>query len=426
MFRIALFGCIFVGIGLGLISCTFFLWTWLIGAPPGGVLWMFMLGYAAVGIVLFRSFTKSELSDQSHRHALHATLFALLCLYVGSFSITKYLTHPHGDWDAWAIWNLHARLLYRGGAQWSEMVSRNLYDSLQDYPLLVPSLVANGWKLAGTESTAVPAFVGILFTFAVIALLVSSVSFLSNDGRGFAAGLVLLGTPDFILQGANQMADVPLGFFILLTVVLLYLSERSEENNFFLVLSGMAAGFAAWTKNEGLLFLVCLFAARLLVGWIYKSRARLGREMRMFCCGLLPILSIVLSFKFLLSPPNYIFASAWDFIGRLKDSSRYIEVSRYFAQGIAAFGAGRISPLIAAGDYLLCFGRRPSNNGRGSQLATLLLLSFMLGGYFMIYIVSPNDLQWHLNTSFNRLLLHLWPTFVFCIACTGIHLGRRS
>lgn len=304
MFRIALFGCIFLGIGLGLLSCTFFLWTWLIGAPPGGVLWMIMLGYAAVGIVLFRSFTKSESSDQSRRYGSYATLFTLLSLYVGSLTITKYLTHPHGDWDAWAIWNLHARLLYRAGAQWSEMFSRNLYDGHQDYPLLLPSLIASGWKVAGTESTAIPAFIGILFTFAVVALLVSSVSFLSNDGRGFAAGLVLLGTPDFILQGSTQMADVPLGFFILLTVVLLYLSERSEENNFFLMLSGMSAGFAAWTKNEGLLFLVCLFAARLLVGGIYKSRARVGREMQVFCCGLLPILSIVLSFKVLLSPRN--------------------------------------------------------------------------------------------------------------------------
>ena len=137
----------------------------------------------------------------------------------------------------------------------------------------------------------------------------------------------------------------------------------------------------------------------------------------MLGCGVLPVLAIVLSFKFILSPPNDLFTGTHDLVGRWMDSSRYAEISAYFYQGIVAFGAGRISPFIAAADYIICFGRRRSKSGNAAEFWMPLLLTLMLAGYFMIYVGSPHDLQWHLSTSFSRLLLHLWPTFLFWIAC---------
>jgi hypothetical protein len=413
MFTAALFTCILCGIGVGILSCIFFLWTWLIGAPSAGLLTLFVVGYFVLGIFLWKRCNKNASSASSRNHGLYALAFALLCLYVGSVTITRYWEHRHGDWDAWAIWNLHARLLLRGGPEWAHLYTHNIYDGLQDYPVLLPSLVAAGWTIAGSESTAIPAFLGALFTLGVIVLLVSSISSLAGDGRGFAIGLVLLGTTDFIWQGSGQMADVPLAFFILLTVVLLQLSDNSERKGLFLPLSGMSAGFAAWTKNEGLLFTVCVVGTYFLVKTIREMRTG-GRDTAIFFCGLVPVLSIVFLFKFLLAPDNYMFSNAPKLLERLQDPSRYSEVSNYFLQAIVAFGAGRISPLIAAGNYLVCFGRPRSNNTN----AMLLLLVSMLAGYFVIYIVTPLDLQWHLSTSLNRLLLHLWPTLLFCLACT--------
>jgi hypothetical protein len=34
-------------------------------------------------------------------------------------------------------------------------------------------------------------------------------------------------------------------------------------------------------------------------------------------------------------------------------------------------------------------------------------------GYVSIYVITPLDLTWHLNTSLNRLYMHLWPSFIF-------------
>ncbi|MDP7078247.1 MAG: hypothetical protein QF415_00045, partial [Candidatus Undinarchaeales archaeon] len=40
-------------------------------------------------------------------------------------------------------------------------------------------------------------------------------------------------------------------------------------------------------------------------------------------------------------------------------------------------------------------------------------LPFMFMGYVMVYLITPNDLGWHILTSRDRLLLHLWPSFLF-------------
>jgi hypothetical protein len=42
-----------------------------------------------------------------------------------------------------------------------------------------------------------------------------------------------------------------------------------------------------------------------------------------------------------------------------------------------------------------------------------LALLLQLFGYMFIYLLTPYDLAWHVNTSIERLLLHLFPTGLF-------------
>src|ERR1700682_5648010 len=58
---------------------------------------------------------------------------------------------PHGAWDAWSIWNLHARFLARGGAQWTVLFSKQLNWSQPGYPLLLPAIIAQFWTLLRSE-----------------------------------------------------------------------------------------------------------------------------------------------------------------------------------------------------------------------------------------------------------------------------------
>jgi len=98
-----------------------------------------------------------------------------------------------------------------------------------DYPLLVPSGVARCWSYLGGEQQWVPWFLGTLFTFATVGVLMAGVSRLRSRSQGLLAGLVLLGLVSFLQRGTLQYADVPLAFFILSTVLLLVLYDASER-----------------------------------------------------------------------------------------------------------------------------------------------------------------------------------------------------
>ncbi len=37
----------------------------------------------------------------------------------------------------------------------------------------------------------------------------------------------------------------------------------------------------------------------------------------------------------------------------------------------------------------------------------------MLGGFALVYVVTPNPLDWQVATSFERLFTQLWPTVVW-------------
>ena len=88
-----------------------------------------------------------ETGSKLQRHGRHR-LFRRTPRLPHSFLIA-YLKEPHGKWDAWLIWNMHARFLYRGGDAWREAFASGLDWSHWDYPLLLPLSIVRGWTLHG-------------------------------------------------------------------------------------------------------------------------------------------------------------------------------------------------------------------------------------------------------------------------------------
>src|ERR1019366_8764917 len=96
---------------------------------------------------------------------------------------------------------------------------------------------------------------------ATVGLLVAATMRLRAPVIALVGGLVLLGTPFFVTFASNEHADIPLGFFMLATLVLIALGGRASEAWGLPALAGLTAGLAAWTKNEGLLFAVVIVVA---------------------------------------------------------------------------------------------------------------------------------------------------------------------
>lgn len=407
-----------LGLGLGALSLLFFAWLSAFGGGNGGFLLFEKTLLAALAAYFLHALIKRKIVFALPRRAnpagmgytvfLKAAFFALLATSVALF-VFLYLNSPHGQWDAWAIWNSHARSIFRGEDNWLSLFLNPR--SHPDYPLLVPLLVALGWVNTGHETTLVPAAIAFLYVFASILLAWSSLSSLRSKSQGLLAGLVLAGTLFFIKQGTWQYADVPLSFYFLLTLVLFSFFD-SQNDHRLLILAGMAAGLSAWTKNEGLLFLVSIVVARALVMIPKKGWRGFSRQTLFFAAGLAPVLVFILYFKVALTPPNdLVSAQGADTFARLVDPSRYFLILKTYAVTAVKFTEGLIGlPLLIVYFFLAGLDGQRDRISSNTLLATLLL---MLGGYFLVYLTTPADLTWHLATSLNRLFIQLWPGFVF-------------
>jgi hypothetical protein len=307
-------------------------------------------------------------------------------------------TAPYGQWDATAVWNLKARFIYESPSDpLSKIIDPALWDTQPDYPLLLPVLVARGWQYAGRDSVVVPVGLGILFTASTVLILVAGVRSATNATQSYVAGCLLLATPFFIRHGVSQYADVVISCFMTIAVVLLCVSDAP------LFLAGLAAGLAGSTKNEGLLFVL------IFVGAVVASRRSIRDAGRTFA-GAAAGVVVLGVFKYLYSPANPIVhgittETIWQ---RVLARDYHVHILKAFAQHLHAFGDWWIAPFVLVVVHVIVAKR----SGPTPWLTAALPLAGMLVGYYAVYLLTPYDLDWHIGTSMNRLLLQLWPMFL--------------
>ena len=403
------------GLGIGIASCLYFLCLAIVGpklavlaSVEGAAL---LLIIAVVAMTLKRRTSALDWASGPPVPWYLTGLFLLVAASALILFIVYSLNKPHGEWDAWSIWNLRARFFVRGGEFWKNVFSKDLDWTHPDYPLMLPSIVAMCWTLAKTESTNAPIAVAFLFTFATAGLLISSLGILRGKAQAFIGGILLLGTASFIENGANQYADIPLSFYILASLALLCLQDREPDSLRFSLLAGVMAGLAAWTKNEGLMFLLVFLVARAIAMFRYGNRAALLPQLLRLAAGIAPPLAVVAFFKLRFAPPNdFISKPSREIIAHVSDMGRWITTIQGFVKAPFVVG-GFLLPIVllmALYWYLVRFKVEECDR---LSLATLLIaLVLMTAGDFAVYLLFPGDVMWQMNTSMERICLQLWPS----------------
>ena len=415
-----------VGMGIGISSSVYFVLLVAVG-PSKAYVAAELLLLVAAGAACWMKRDRFVFSNQ---HALPRGWFWLLLVaFAGALVmavpafIDTSLTNPYGGWDAWALWNLRAKFLAQPDASWKNAFSPLLNQlagggaTHPDYPLLLSGFIARCWNLTGSPGdVAAPIATGALFALATVGLTVSALVILRSWTAGMAGGLVLLGTSAFLLETPWQYADVPLGFYYLAFFVTLLLSDAEDrERSRTLVLAGLAMGFAAWTKNEGLMFV--LLAAVGCAIYVLRSRklAPFGM-LALLVSGIAAPLTLALWFKFFLAPPTgtYAHLALGAVVHQLVQPSRYLEIAKTFWDETIALGNGGIAhPAISLTVLAGCLGLARDLRRRPTVIAAFGILAAVAAAYFFVYVITPLDLTWHLGTSLGRLYVQLWPSFVF-------------
>ncbi len=353
---------------------------------------------------------------------VRAAFLIVLALAI-SVPVTEYLSAPHGQWDAWAIWNQKARFMYRAGPRWTDSMA--IAWSQPSHPPLVAASVARLWAYNGGESTLVPAMLSGAFALSTVMVVMAALDL--RRPRAWVAGMVLVTPFTFTHLASAQTADLPLSLFFIATVVMLPMRpddwRAGRETAAALWLAGGTASLAAWTKNEGVVFLAATTA---LVAWSAFRHGRLV-DVCWWVLGAAPFLAALTWFKLGVVPesPEYLegatsLSTAMTRVlseGRLGVIVGDVATMALHWGGPAAAG---ILPVVVA--LAIWAGLVRSRLARG----ILSIAAIMTCGYVAVYFLTPLDVRWLILTTFDRLTLQLWPLLIFaaCAPTTDLEDGQ--
>ena len=382
-------------------STRFFCWLSLsFGAAGGGYFLTLIFGWPFLFAIVLAVGATAALgwwllrdpgSLGRHRGAFFAALIlgASLLLYRSLGLLEK-----HGGWDAWGLWNYHARML-ADPHQWSNLFQPLLYDH-PDYPLCLPAGLAflmRAFPGAAWDSPGV--VVAFASMFAVVFMLFGEL-FRRRAWVGIAALFFLTQDDVFLRIAVSQYADTLLALYLLTAVVALgYVATDARAG----VIAGAAVGLCLWTKNEG-------FVLGVLAVLCYAPTLLRRRTGGLFLIGLAFPLTWWLVFRVGYAPQNDLSGQGLQKIVEwLGQSSRYAQVWEEVSL-IVRKQYGLLSWLVVLFAGILLSGRERPDRG----FVLVLLAAFT---YCLIFLVSPYEPEWHVRTALPRLLHQLQPTLLF-------------
>jgi len=425
-----------IGAGAGVASCLYFLSTLLAGPNVTVLAWV--TGGAAIVALAFglsarRKGTRLAWSEGQEVPWYLTGVFVLAIALAVTAFLAAVSSNPHGDEGAWSIWNLRARFLFRAGEFWRDAFSSDLSWSHPDYPLLLPGLVALCWKLAGQESTDAPIAIAFLFLLGTTGVLTGVIGVLRGKTQALVGGTLLLGAAGFISLSAAQYGDVPLSFYILATLGLLCLQDRYPDDLRFSALAGLMAGFAAWTRNEGSIFVIAVIVARVAVALRFRDGTgqALAPQMIRLAAGLLAPLAVVIFFKLRIGGASDILSEKPALIlQHLADPGRWIFTIQGLIVGLFGLGRFLVSIVVVLGLYWYLVRFRVEERDRASLAALGIALALTIAIELVADVALVDNLRLEIATGLERSLLHLWPAgvllFFFAAAPLQLTTAEKS
>jgi hypothetical protein len=266
---------------------------------------------------------------------------------------------------------------------------------------------ANTWEILSRETTRGPMALGFLFTICLVGLLFSLVYALRDFPQAALAAIVLSSQAVVAYHGMAQYADMPESFYFLASLGLLPIYMLSKEKSI-PILAGFLAGLSAWTKNEGLTFVLIS-----LLAWGFIKNEKKEFTFGSFFLGLaLPALIVIL-FKIFLAPNNDLIAGQRDTLALLLDIQRYKYILVNMGNAFWVIGGSSISIVGLLAIYSIIIGK--THQPTDGLLQVFFVVLAQLCVYFFIYVTTPHDLAWHIKTSISRLYLHLFPLMILCL-----------
>ena len=373
-----------------------------------------------------------------------ATLLLGFAFLTATETAVYHLRKPISGNDDAAIWSFKARILERGGS-FDEELADILVEGggahHLDYPLMNPLLQV--WVLSVAPGPVDhelrwPTFLW----YASLILLICSVC---TPSIGLAGGsllsLLLCSQAWSRVLGVGTMMDLVVGLALLGVLGhLLALLKKPRSRDALLL--AVFTSILIWSKNEGLMLalvvgLALLMSAPRRFGWAFR-RPTLLFALIPLCVGLL---QLEFNRRFELEN-DLMTAGGGERIQlgerlreQLGDGERLAMIGRAFrdnalgteTQRSDGFWKGPLKHshgIVVA--WLLTLLLCPLRSLRKPLLTLTLTLLGAWAAYFLVYVISFENLAWHLATSSERVTAQLLPATLLAIALLAASLGDRS
>lgn len=411
--------------GLGLVSLQMFLYSlagigfgFLPVAAPWAALSLFVAFRGRKGVALAPSVPAPAGFDR------YSVPFFIIIAVQLLYSFIYAPALPVSGWDSWAIWFLKAKVFFIEGSVAAGFLTDPSFGySHPDYPLMVPLAVSWIYTVIGGADDSIARLIYPLQYAAILALFFYFVKAASGVRTALVFTALLSLTPILVMHASGLpvkvgglytgdyagYADLALSACFMASASFIYLYLRDGRTAQFLC-AVLFLSIGAWTKNEGLTFsiigLVILWAGALRSG--KKAGYLISASVAIFALFVAPWAIYKAG---LLIKSEYAGragqAASLHGLTRLPVIIRYLARELFLFTGIFSFTWW----LWAAGVVL---------NIRGQIKLPVLSLNVLALGqlsvYVFVYMITPANLEWHLQTSLDRLSLQLLPLFLMVSA----------
>ena len=240
-------------------------------------------------------------------------------------------------------------------------------------------------------------------------LVFEGVRIFRDSSQALFGSILLLGAPFLVQFGTSQASEMPLAAFLLASIIFVLMYFR-KKNWQYAWLAGIMAGFAAWTKNEGIMYFVILGGSIGIITF-FATRKQLIANIAVWIGGTIIPLAALLTFKIVFSPESEFFTGS--VISFLCIGERYWIIFTNMVKQLFHWGGWSLPLLFGYILYMLINKRTIKKGYEKLQTQYIGLFIFLaLAGFFLVYLITPYPLEWHITYSLDRLFFQFYPVFI--------------
>lgn len=334
------------------------------------------------------------------------------------YSFFRALIKPIEAYDAVAIYAIKSKIFYLASS-----IPQGFFSGFSmlfphpDYPLNIQLCETFAYLFMGNLNDQLVKVIFPLYFVGILAVLYFGIRRFGSRTYALLFTFILASIPQFNAYSTNAYIDLPLAYYCFSGLLMLLYWFKDTKSTQFIIISAVMCALAAWTKNEGIMY--CLINILLLAIFFFSS----GKGMKVknkviYTIGyVLIILVIYFPWMWIKSSAHLendeIKAANMSPVNVIRNYDRIVPIVYEYQKQFFGPKKWNLAWILFIALFCLNFKKAFLKD---TKFLTFSII-FALGGYAFIYMITNQDVKWHLSTTVSRFFIHFVPAVCYWLAC---------